>query len=220
MVSSDSMMHAKCLIIKSKRILNIIIDILWSQGLDYLKPLTRFLAVLSGLRKDGWPWQGLCWPRRWWQWSRLWQLSQWRHWLRWLQWWQWHSGWTRTSKRAKQKSSEASGGIVCYFDLLPIIYVPDQRKFQTEICVCPFSWSYINQSWFDINVRLCLTLFAPGGGGWGTGTLRPPVTYLRINVKTQLSFPIYEFGKGQYAFYRMKLSRFAKWKFVRNTKIL
>ena len=55
----------------------------------------------------------------------------------------------------------------------------------------------------------------------------PLVTYLRITVQIHvwrcwknLTFPNYEFGKGQYAFYHMKLYCFGKKiKFVRNTKI-
>ena len=50
-------------------------------------------------------------------------------------------------------------------------------------------------------------------------------TYNRANTRTSmlknLTFPIYEFGKGQCAFYPQKLSRFAEKeiKFVWNTKI-
>ena len=44
--------------------------------------------------------------------------------------------------------------------------------------------------------------------------------YNRANTRTYLTFPNYEFGKGQHAFYPMKLSRFReKVRFVRNTKI-
>ena len=59
---------------------------------------------------------------------------------------------------------------------------------------------------------LLLTLFTPGGGG----TLCPPVMYLRITVQIHVwacwkkTFPNYKFGKGQYAFYPMKLSRFCE----------
>ena len=39
-------------------------------------------------------------------------------------------------------------------------------------------------------------------------------------LKKNLTFPNYELGKGQYAFYHMKLSRFSKKiKLVRNTEI-
>ena len=62
------------------------------------------------------------------------------------------------------------------------------------------------------------------GGG---GIHAPPATYLRISLQIHvrapletLTFPNYKFGKGQYAFYPIKLSRFAeKIKFVRNTQI-
>ena len=53
----------------------------------------------------------------------------------------------------------------------------------------------------------------PGGGAH----CAPPVTYLRITVQIHvrahwknLTFPNYEFGIGHYAFYPMKLSRFAE----------
>ena len=42
-----------------------------------------------------------------------------------------------------------------------------------------------------------------------TGLCPPPFTYLRVTVQIHLTFP-YEFGKGHYAFYPMKLSRFAE----------
>ena len=56
----------------------------------------------------------------------------------------------------------------------------------------------------------------------------PPTMYLRITVQIHvrscwkhLTFPNYDFGKGQYASYPIKLSRSGekKIKFVRNTKI-
>ena len=56
-----------------------------------------------------------------------------------------------------------------------------------------------------------LTLLAP----WGGAHCAPPVTYLRISVQIRvqarwknLTFLSYEFGKGQYTFYPVKLSRF------------
>ena len=63
-----------------------------------------------------------------------------------------------------------------------------------------------------------LTLFKPEEGGTHCA---PPVTYLRINYNCantrtsalkNLTFPI-EFGKGHYAFYHMKLYRFAEKKY-------
>ena len=55
------------------------------------------------------------------------------------------------------------------------------------------------------------------GSGGGGAHCAPPVTYLRITVqihvralRKNLTFPNYEFGIGHYAFYPMKLSRFAK----------
>ena len=45
-------------------------------------------------------------------------------------------------------------------------------------------------------------------------------TYERAEKNLTLTFPNCKFGEGQYAFYPIKLSRFAeKMKFVRNTKI-
>ena len=63
-----------------------------------------------------------------------------------------------------------------------------------------------------------LTLFAPGG---------PPcrvVAYDWANTRTsvlkKLDFSQYEFRKGHYAFYPIKMSRFGeKMKYLRNTKI-
>ena len=71
--------------------------------------------------------------------------------------------------------------------------------------------------------EVTLTLLAPGGAHCA-----PPATYLRISVQIRirarwknLTFLSYEFGKGQYTFYPVKLSRFLKKKikFVGNTKI-
>ena len=46
------------------------------------------------------------------------------------------------------------------------------------------------------------------------------VGHISTTLGLSLTFPNYEFGKGQYAFYTMKLSRFAKkMKFFRKTKI-
>ena len=55
----------------------------------------------------------------------------------------------------------------------------------------------------------------------GGGKCAPlaPVTYLCITIQIHeraeknLTFPNYEFGKGRYAFYPMKLSRFANKKY-------
>ena len=59
------------------------------------------------------------------------------------------------------------------------------------------------------------------------GHIFPPChifAYISANTRTsalkKLTFPNYKFGKGQYAFYPIKLSRFAeKMKFVRFTRI-
>ena len=67
-----------------------------------------------------------------------------------------------------------------------------------------------------------LTLLGPEGG-----TLCPPChvfVYNGANTRTSvlknLILPNYEFGKGQYAFYPMKLLRFSeKIEFVGNTEI-
>ena len=66
----------------------------------------------------------------------------------------------------------------------------------------------ISSTWF-------LTLLAPGGGGGHIVQCASPVTYLRISVQIcvrarwkNLTFLSYEFGKGQYTFYPVKLSRF------------
>ena len=63
-----------------------------------------------------------------------------------------------------------------------------------------------------MHFRRFLTLFARGGGG-----IVPPChvfvynwLYTHTSVLKNLTFPLHEFGKGQYAFYPMKLSRFAE----------
>ena len=70
-----------------------------------------------------------------------------------------------------------------------------------------------------------LTLLGLGGGGL-YAPLRPcfctylcKYTYKR--VEKNLTSPNYKFGRGQYAFYPVKLSRFAEKEmmFVRNTRI-
>ena len=75
----------------------------------------------------------------------------------------------------------------------------------------------ISASW-KVSIKssiLRLTLSTPRGAHCA-----PPVTYLRTTVQIHvparwknLTFPNYEFGIGHYAFYPMKLSRFAEKKY-------
>ena len=89
-------------------------------------------------------------------------------------------------------------------------FVPSWREIHTPIHW--FTWKVSTSCHHLASKWNNLTLFGPGGAHCA-----PPVTYLRISVQIRvgahrknLTFLNYEFGKGQYTFYPVKLSRFAE----------
>ena len=67
-----------------------------------------------------------------------------------------------------------------------------------------------------------ITLFAPAGANCAPCHVFVNIcANTRTSVLKNLTFPKYEFGKGNYAFYPIKIFRFAenKIKFIRNPKL-
>ena len=111
--------------------------------------------------------------------------------------------------------------------MLLIIYACCHLLAMTSVCTNPVMYGFLNENFKQVHNWMYKEIIGSLDSGYHPSKLNTsqhsnfnpfcPATYLyiylQIHVRVRwknLTFPNYKFGKGQYAFYPVKLSRFAE----------